>query len=334
MDTDLQSFTFPVSAIRSVRTPSGLTMEQAVPESYVLANFVLRALQERDEREIEFLVKSHLPLQVIIHQKAKKIMLVEPLGFTSTSYKLLPLSDFTGVSDRIAAVESPSELVESMRDLSKVIPFEARPEPTTFLGLISNPLAMNLLQHSVWPASERSDPYAITLPALVEKKRTDERVEVLQDFVESADSARQELPEILDVIEERVNAFVNSVDSEDDETVARLDARIESLSITVDELSSRLAKLESAGQKTKAREVSGILKKRESALGRDKERVAQLLSSRESVRKDLGVGLEDLKKRVESLLISIDSSTGFLDLLPNSVSRCTRPQDCSKSVEN
>ncbi|UCE09220.1 MAG: hypothetical protein JSW61_09585 [Candidatus Thorarchaeota archaeon] len=316
MDTDLQSYTLPVSAIRSVRTPSGLTMEQAVPDTYVLANFVLRALLERNDREIEFIVKAYLPVSVINYFDARKVLLVEPLGFTSTSFKLLTLSDFRKTQDSVSEIKSPSILVQVMRELADAVSSSPKPKPMTYPGLISDPLATRLLQLETWPTVERSEPHSVELPALVEKKQAEEAFDNLRMSIESLISARKTLPEILDVVRKKVDTFLGSVDTDQVDTIARLDARIESLSSTIDDLNSRYAKLKSAGQKKEAQEVAEIMKKRESARERDKERVAELVSSRESLRKDLATSLSNLEKKIAMILPAIESSLKFLDSLP------------------
>ncbi|MFX1578817.1 MAG: hypothetical protein ACFFBJ_04160, partial [Promethearchaeota archaeon] len=58
-------------------------MEQAVPEDYVLAGMVFRALENREGRELEFILKCFLPIVIADSPFENRSYLVELLGLTS-----------------------------------------------------------------------------------------------------------------------------------------------------------------------------------------------------------------------------------------------------------
>ena len=69
------------SATKRLELAGGSTLGQALPEDYVLSNFLLRALEERNGQELEFALKSYLRIHVVPLPSEDSCFLVEPLGF-------------------------------------------------------------------------------------------------------------------------------------------------------------------------------------------------------------------------------------------------------------
>ena len=65
MDFDRYNIIVPVTATRKLQLAGGQVMEQAVPEDYVLAAMVFRAMERSEGRDIEFILKSYLPITVV-----------------------------------------------------------------------------------------------------------------------------------------------------------------------------------------------------------------------------------------------------------------------------
>ena len=60
-------------------------MEQAVPEDYVLAGMVTRAIVQRDGRELEFILKCYLPVVIEPAPFENRSFLIELFGLTNES---------------------------------------------------------------------------------------------------------------------------------------------------------------------------------------------------------------------------------------------------------
>ncbi|MFW9799408.1 MAG: hypothetical protein ACFFD9_03155, partial [Candidatus Thorarchaeota archaeon] len=103
MDLESEVLIVPATATRSLQLAGGPPMEQAVPEDYALAVFVLRALEERNGSELEFLLKAYFPVLVVESSIPNQYFLIELLGISSS--KLTPISK-TDTSELGSVIES------------------------------------------------------------------------------------------------------------------------------------------------------------------------------------------------------------------------------------
>ncbi|NHJ13344.1 MAG: hypothetical protein EAX95_06680 [Candidatus Thorarchaeota archaeon] len=80
MDQDEPIVIVPVFSTRRLNIAGGPPMEQAVPQDYVLASMLLRALESKNGRELEFFIKTFVPFRVHASGKENKYFLTETLG--------------------------------------------------------------------------------------------------------------------------------------------------------------------------------------------------------------------------------------------------------------
>ena len=77
MDLERWNLIVPATATRRLHLAGGQPMEQAVPEDYVLAGMVMRAIAQREGRELEFILKCYLPVVIVQSPFTNRSFLVE-----------------------------------------------------------------------------------------------------------------------------------------------------------------------------------------------------------------------------------------------------------------
>ncbi|MBY8999232.1 MAG: hypothetical protein KGD60_16110, partial [Candidatus Thorarchaeota archaeon] len=82
MDLNRRNLIVPVTATIRLQLAGGQPMEQAVPEDYVTAAMVLRAMESRESRNLEFILKCYLPVVIVPSPELNRYFLVEQLGLT------------------------------------------------------------------------------------------------------------------------------------------------------------------------------------------------------------------------------------------------------------
>ena len=169
MDLDRWNLIVPSTATRRLQLAGGQPMEQAIPEDYVVAGMVLRAIEQRDGRELEFILKCYLPVAIAESPFPNRSYLVELLGLTSE----------TMISHRRINTESTIEALESSRDSKTLLKCvkAARDlvaslritERSTLLGLMSGLMARGIAQVLERPLRNQIEDYEIILSGLLKQ---------------------------------------------------------------------------------------------------------------------------------------------------------------------
>ncbi|MCK5302059.1 MAG: hypothetical protein KAJ96_02865, partial [Candidatus Thorarchaeota archaeon] len=111
MDSLTRQLIVPVMAIRSTRLADGQPVKQAVPEDYALAAILINALTKKNDTDIEFVLKTYLPIRVVPSTLSSGCFLIEYQGMSSASLISHQEIDFGDLLERVKRSHSSSELL-------------------------------------------------------------------------------------------------------------------------------------------------------------------------------------------------------------------------------
>ncbi|MFX1416516.1 MAG: hypothetical protein ACFFC0_06865 [Promethearchaeota archaeon] len=330
MDLESEVLIVPFTASRSLQLAGGPPMEQAVPEDFVLAVMLLRALEERNGNNLEFVLKAYFPVLVVESSVPNHHFLIELLGISSS--EIMPMVD-TGIDSVIGRVRSSkesSELLKCIRDARGVIASTTSADEVAIPGLASGSLATGIAEVMDRPSRSYIEPYAIILPEVLSKKKAFESAKKLRVTSLVAAAADRLLSELQDSIHSRVKKIIESSQAGVSDSVERLQQRIDVLRKEVENLDFRLEQMRGDEATVLKRTKSARL----SALKRDETRLKSLLGRTESISAELHehqallnsdiekvrTELSKQKEKLGEILVpargvEIESETAFL-LLP------------------
>ncbi len=303
MNLDLWNLIVPSTATRRLQLAGGQPMEQAVPEDYVMAGMVLRAIEQREGRELEFILKCYLPVAIVESPFPNRSYLVEQLGLTSetmichrrfnASSIIEELESSTDTKNLLKCVKSARELVASLRIT----------ERSTLLGLMSGLMARGIAQILERPLRNQIENYEVLLSGLLKQKEFQNSIDILQETADTLSNVEETVTHLIELTTSTVESSVEKSEAESAPVLHRLELRIESLIQQIESLESDLTKVAVSTSNTKqARltEIKKTLAARRVALERDEARRDGILSNIQGVSRDLLVERDNLNAEFQA----------------------------------
>jgi hypothetical protein len=277
MDLGRWNLIVPASATRRLQLAGGQPMEQAVPEDYVMAGMVMRAIEQRNGRELEFIIKCYLPVVIVPAPFANRSFLIELFGLTSES-----LTHHTKF-DATAALEDlkTGDLLEGIKYARKLITPLRSTSRSTLLGLMSGLMSRGVAQILERPLSNNIENFAVPLTGLLGQKEFTRSIELLRETVDVISSVDEIITQLVDIISTRVEDTVGSKEDSSAPTLSRLNLRIASLEKQIVEMESDLRMVEASTSDKKKSRINDLRKtidSRKAALRRDVTKQEELLS--------------------------------------------------------
>jgi len=297
MDIDRQNLIIPATATRRLQLAGGQPMEQAVPEDYVLAAMILRAMEKREGRSLEFILKSYLPVAIISSPQPSRFFLVELLGLTSESVLQIRRPDLQKIQEKVDKASTSEELSKCIQTARDEIRNVLESTPSTIVGLLAGLIARGVSQILDRPSGQSTEDYAVTLTGIIDTSEFDKSIRVLQETAESLASVETILTGFLDAAVPRIDALLGTHQAEASPVLSRLALRVESLEQQIESLESQRTKtaaIASRDRSTKLRELDSLLGARRVALERDRKRQSDIVSSLESSAHELIVSRDEL----------------------------------------
>ena len=318
MDIDCWNLIVPSTATRRLQLAGGQPMEQAVPEDYVIAGMVLRAIEQRNGRELEFILKCYLPIAIAESPFPNRSYLVELLGLTSesmichkgfnTSSIIKELETSTDSKTLLKCVKATRELVASLRITNR----------STLLGLMSGLMARGIVHVLERPLRNRIENYEVILSGLIKQKEFQTSIDTLQETAELLSNVEKTVTQLIELTSTKVETTMEKTEAESAPVLSRLELRIESLHQQIETLESELAKVKassSSSRKTRLAEIDKTLTARRSALERDLARRDDLQSKIHGVSRELLVERDNLNAEFQAATKTIhDQLSSIIDM--------------------
>lgn len=297
MDLDRYNIIVPVTATRKLQLAGGQLMEQAVPEDYVIAAMIFRAIERRDGRDLEFILKTYLPVVVIPSHESNRYFLIELLGLTSESVLEVKTSNLSKINDKVNDATSADDLLKCIREIRAEVKRFFDSSSTTVVGLFSGLIARGISRVFERPSHKDIEDYSIVLSDIIGRAEFDKSIKILQNTSSVLSNFENELVELLEGIQPKIDTIVDSHKTESVPAISRLDLRVESLKRQIESLESERYKIsssKSSDRSVRLDEIDMTLKARRAALERDQKRQSEIVSSLEETVQNLSVGRDEL----------------------------------------
>lgn len=297
MDLDRYNIIVPVTVTRKLQLAGGQLMEQAIPEDYVLAAMIFRSMERRNGRDLEFILKSYLPVTVNLSHESNRYFLIEQLGLTSESILDVKSSNLSKIKEKVETASSPDELINCMHDLKTEVKRYLESPSTIVIGLFSGLIARGVSKIFDRPSHQNLEDYSIILSGIISKPEFDQSIKILQNTSSVLSTFEVELIEIIEEMQPKINAIVNSRKSEATSAISRLDLRVESLKKQIENLESERHKIamgKSSDRTIRLNEIDKTLNARKTALEKDEQKLSELVSSLEDATQSLSIGKDEL----------------------------------------
>ena len=280
-------------------------MEQSVPEDYYLASMTVRALQQREGRSLEFILKAYLPIVLVPIASPRKFCLVEQVGLTSEMLRHLDKFDVGEVENQLARADSPKDVLRALDATRAGLGRILDSEDVSIVGLLNGLIAPGIATFIERPSREDPEDYSMTLPGIISESDFDDAIKVIRKSVAAFTSTESDIREIVNTLELRVGKSVGELEHDASPTLSRLERRIESLESQIDDLQSELRRIQAglgSDGKLRETEVSATLDARKMALQRDHEKRAKITEGIGGTSRSLISGLEDLKSETDQAI--------------------------------
>lgn len=301
-DREMSDKIVPMTAIRTLEVAGGTPLEQAIPEDYALAAIVFRALEERDGRDLSFILKAYLPVRVLVVPDSDLTVLMETLGLVSNTIPTPKVPDVALLVTKLSSLRDPRTAIQFLEDaMQQLNRFDLEPE-VTVAGVLSGQLSTATANLIRWPCKKDVEPYAILLQPSLRSGAADKILDVVQACRSAIDTGPI-LKTMLFQVESKVASIIERAPSLVQNLIAKLDERIVRLERDIEYLESRLQTVSGST----ADELSQRLQSRRKALLHDKDRRAEILSSTQDISARLQDLLEAFKDRVYKLMEQIQA---------------------------
>jgi len=279
---------------------------------------VLRAIEQRNGRELEFILKCYLPIAIAESPFPNRSYLVELLGLTSesmichkgfnTSSIIKELETSTDSKTLLKCVKATRELVASLRITNR----------STLLGLMSGLMARGIVHVLERPLRNRIENYEVILSGLIKQKEFQTSIDTLQETAELLSNVEKTVTQLIELTSTKVETTMEKTEAESAPVLSRLELRIESLHQQIETLESELAKVKassSSSRKTRLAEIDKTLTARRSALERDLARRDDLQSKIHGVSRELLVERDNLNAEFQAATKTIhDQLSSIIDM--------------------
>ena len=315
MDLDRWNLIVPSTATRKLQLAGSQSMEQAVPEDYVLAGMVLRAIEQRNGRELEFILKGYLPVVIVESPFPNRSYLVELLGLTSET--IIKHQKFDGAS-LIKEINSSSDTeallkyVKKARDLVASLRITER---TTLLGLMSGLIARGVAQVLERPLRNQVNSFEVILSGLLKQQQFQKSIANLQETASILSTADDEMTHLIGLIQSRIEAAIDKSEAETAPVLSRLNLRIESLLQQIESLESELKRVEastSISKQERIKELRKTIAARKDALERDEARRDRIISTAKGTSRELLIERDNLGAEYQAASKTIHDQLSLL----------------------
>jgi hypothetical protein len=318
MDLNRWNLIVPSTATRRLSLAGGQPMEQAVPEDYVVAGMVLRAIEQREGRELEFILKCYLPVAIVDSPFPNRSYLVELLGLTSETIVGHGRFDAKSIIDEFESSTDTKTLLKRIKETRDLVATLRTTERSTLLGLMSGLMARGVAQILERPLRNQIENHEVLLSGLLKQKDFQNSIDVLQETAETLSSVVDTVTHLIDLITSKVELTVERSETESAPVLQRLELRIESLKQQIETLESELKKVEmstASSKKARLAEIKKTLAARKSALERDETRRDGMLTKVQGASRDLLVERDNLNAEFQAATKTIhDQLSMILDM--------------------
>jgi len=297
MDVDRQNLIVPVTATRRLQLAGGQPMEQSVPEDYVMAAMVLRAMEKRDGRALEFILKGYLPVALVNSHQTNRFFLVELLGLTSESILMPHNPALLKILEKVKKANTSDEMIKCIQTARYEINLLLESTNSTIVGLFSGLISRGVTQILDRPSGRNTEDYTVTLTGIIDSSEFDKSIHNLQEAAETLRVVEHSLPDFLDLIMPKIDALVNTHQAEAQPVLSRLDLRIKSLEKQIESLESqriRIAAGSSPDRSNKLQEIDSTIHARRLALERDIQRQSEIVKGLDGTAQELIVGRDEM----------------------------------------
>ncbi len=319
MDLNRRNLIVPVTATRRLQLAGGQPMEQAVPEDYVVAAMVLRAMERREGRQLEFILKSYLPVVIVPSPELNRYFLVEQLGLTSETILEIKSPKIQKLQEQVQNAVSPDGLLKCLNGTRDEIKRVLDSPSTTIVGLFAGLTARGVARLLDRPSSVTFEEFSIVLTGVINKSEFDRSIKILQDTSVTLSTIEEEFVELVETIQPKIDALVGTQKAKATPVLSRLDLRVESLEKQIEDFESERVKV-SAGKtsdkSSKLKELDKLIAARKSALTRDQTRQSGIVSNLADTSQDLLVGRDELAAESKTAITQIrNQQSALTDML-------------------
>ena len=198
-------------------------MEQAVPEDYVVAGMVLRAIEQREGRELEFILKCYLPVAIADSPFPNRSYLVELLGLTSETIIGHRRFDTASLIEEIESSTETKTLLKCVKDARALVASLRITERSTLLGLMSGLMARGIAQILERPMRNQIENYEVILSGLLKQKDFQKSIDILQETAATLSSVEETVTHLIELITTKVESTVEQSSAESAPVLQRLE---------------------------------------------------------------------------------------------------------------
>ena len=319
MDLNRRNLIVPVTATRRLQLAGGQPMEQAVPEDYVTAAMVLRAMERSEGRNLEFILKSYLPIVIVPSPELNRYFLVEQLGLTSESITEMNPPKLDKLHDQVKKATSSEDLLKCLNGAREEIRRIFDAPASTIVGLFAGLTARGIGKILDRPSSTSFEEFSVVLTGVIRKTEFDKSIKVLQDTSVILSKIEEEISELVNAIQPKIEALVGTQKEQVTPVLSRLDLRVQSLENQIEDLESERVKIQAGSSIDKSTKLEGLdrlLAARKSALERDRKRQTEIVSTLADTSQDLLVGRDELSAESKTALTQVRNQySSLVDML-------------------
>jgi len=319
MDLNRRNLIIPVTATRRLQLAGGQPMEQTVPDDYVVAAMVLRAMERREGRNLEFILKSYLPVVIVPSPELNRYFLVEQLGLTSETILEMKIPKLQKLHDQVQKAGSPDNLLKCLNGARDEIKKVLDSSSSTVVGLFAGLTARGITRLLDRPSSNIFEEFSVVLTGVINKSEFDRSIKDLQDTSVILSTIEDDLTKLVEEIQHRIEELVGTQKAQVTPTLSRLDLRVESLENQIESLESERVKV-SAGhapdKSVKLTELDRLIAARKSALTRDQKRQSEIVTNLADTSQGLLVGRDELAAESKAVINQIrNQHSALTDML-------------------
>ncbi len=297
----------PVMTTGTHRLEGGPIVQQAVPDDYFIAAVVLKAFQDLNGRDLEFVLKAYLPIRIIQIRDANRVSFVEHLGLVSSELTPLQDSRLDELLDFLEDINTEEDVLNAIALFQETLDLLDEKRQVSIAGLISKNHDSSPHELLEWPTIDNVEPYSFILSTGSEFPDMTTLGSLLNStlrYLHIADETYSRARRVLtNITQQQIASLENEVKSQ-----------LDRLELRISHLEQEVANLEIRYTQEKTKESASTLKARKTALKRDEERrssfIAKSLRLREKFDEQLAIldeKMEWSRKVIRELKIQGDS---------------------------
>jgi len=280
MDLEGKHIIIPASAIKRLHLSGGPPMVQAVPEDYVLSANVMMLLEDRGSDDIEFIMKTYLPIRILHMHKGSNCVFFEMLGLSSTDMKIAPADNAANLIEKLESSNKKNTIIDLVEQLGKFLQGVARLRNSPQIGILSRSQAESLSELVQWPYHSDLEPYSIILPTVMDERKFKAVASSIRDSYDCLNNLQDKIRRFDDILDEKIVTLDKQASTAVSKKMKRLQDRISVLEEEIQYLESRREQFTSKDKKSseskkRIAEIDSRLIARRKAMERDTTRKAQ-----------------------------------------------------------